>query len=286
MMASEGTGNAGGRDTLDLYLVRHAQSFNNAVKIAAVQKYGDSENPEAKAYWLEHRSADPDLSDLGRQQAQHLGDRLAAELVGRSTTFVCTPMRRTYQTIEPTLVALGVSDPDRVLCHAKFYEHGGAHNQGVAVPGATKAEMEGRHPLRCVDFPEAAGWHEHQDGHETWEEFNTRIRHAKRWLMETFIPETAEHSECAVVVSHGTFMSYILRALQNQQPGHRFGYIHGNTGITHLKWHRTHGIFLMSANDTAHVPVALSTGGSMKEGWWTSLQGVGTEGAGNGESKE
>ena len=67
--------------------------------------------------WLQYvddrRSADPGLSDIGQIQAQKLAEYLHPHLTNqasRPVRFVISPMRRTIETIVPTLEALAATD--------------------------------------------------------------------------------------------------------------------------------------------------------------------------------
>lgn len=111
-----------------LLLVRHAQSANKSRQSG------------------QRAAADPELSDLGYEQAQALGRRLAEEFgegTGRRLRVVCSPMRRCLLTIQPAVQLLRLP-PESCLCHGACYEYGCAGNSAM---GSTAAEI-------AQDFPE------------------------------------------------------------------------------------------------------------------------------------
>lgn len=81
-------------------MVRHGQSTNNVVR----------ENPGAA------RTSDPDLTDLGHQQAEALGTWMAAN-GPRPGRIFCSLMRRTIQTAHPWADALDVGIEARADLH-------------------------------------------------------------------------------------------------------------------------------------------------------------------------
>jgi probable phosphoglycerate mutase len=59
---------------------------------------------------LSHRVVDTDLTELGRQQATELGERLAADPL-RVRAVVCSPLRRARQTAAVVAARLGLGEP-------------------------------------------------------------------------------------------------------------------------------------------------------------------------------
>lgn len=93
-----------------LLVIRHAQSANK------------QRQPGQKA------SADPDLTELGYEQAYSLSQRLVKEfpsemLARNPPTIISSPMRRCLLTIQPTVQRLKLGK-DNCLCHGGFYEFG------------------------------------------------------------------------------------------------------------------------------------------------------------------
>jgi broad specificity phosphatase PhoE len=95
-----------------LLIVRHAQSANKAIDKKAGQK----------------AAQDPELTDLGYDQAYALSERMRRdfppEVLSRTPlTVISSPMRRCLLTILPTVQRLKLGK-DNCLCHGGFYEFG------------------------------------------------------------------------------------------------------------------------------------------------------------------
>ena len=67
----------------------------------------------------------------------------------------------------------------------------------------------------------------------------------------------AEDDESIAVVSHGTFMDSLLKALLGRLPGNEFYFNHHNTGITRIDFQswKTSGVlpFIRYANRADHL---------------------------------
>ena len=159
---------------MDLYIIRHAQSTNNALP-AEVE--------------LRERVCDPLLTELGYRQADHLAEHLATgrdgwseaasadpEAGGRPsaapygiTHLVCSPMKRTLLTAQPVSQALGL----RPEIWLDIHEHGGIYlDHGepagkVGYPGITRPEVLAQfHGYRAPEGLTDRGWW--RDGFEEW----------------------------------------------------------------------------------------------------------------------
>jgi len=126
-----------------LLIVRHAQSANK------------QRLPGQKA------SADPELTDLGYEQAYNLSTRLGRDfsteaLARMPLTVVSSPMRRCLLTIQPTVQRLKLSK-DICVCHGGFYEFGCAGNQRrTSTPGDIAYEFPEFSPI--LGFDEKGQW--------------------------------------------------------------------------------------------------------------------------------
>jgi hypothetical protein len=101
------------RPSISLRMIRHAESRNNQVYRNARYIYrGGTSDFDAQGwetYVDTHRSADPGLSDVGLIQADVLADYLVPHLEHQSShpvRIITSPMRRTLETIRPTLERL------------------------------------------------------------------------------------------------------------------------------------------------------------------------------------
>lgn len=130
--------------SIHLRLIRHAESANNQVYTNARYIYRGGTPDFDETGWLDyvdaHRTADPDLSPRGHLQAQQLARYLVPHLanqVSRPVRIITSPMKRTLQTIRPTLEQLqqqqqqpassGDSKQCQVQCVAFYHESEGCH---------------------------------------------------------------------------------------------------------------------------------------------------------------
>ena len=175
---------------MDLYIIRHAQSTNNALP-AEVE--------------LRDRVCDPLLTELGYRQAEHVAEHLATGCDGWSevasadpeagggpstaaygiTHLVCSPMKRTLLTAQPISRALGLQ-PEIWL---DIHEHGGIYlDHGepagkVGYPGITRPEVHAQFPgYRAPEGLTEWGWW--RDGFEEWETCLLRAGEVTRRLRE------------------------------------------------------------------------------------------------------
>lgn len=173
-------------------MVRHGQSTNNVVR----------DNPGAA------RTSDPDLTDLGHQQAEALGTWMAAN-GPRPGRIFCSLMRRTIQTAHPWADALDVGIEARADLHENAGPYLGDHADKQPHPGSARSVVQGFSDR--VVLPDSAteqGW---------WsgptERLADSLRRAQRvaqWLW------TLDDDIVGLVI-HGAFGSMLLSALL--QPG-------------------------------------------------------------------
>ncbi len=187
---------------MELYLIRHAQSANNA-------------KPE------EQRLEDPPLTEIGEEQARHLGDWISQL---RLTKLITSPFLRTLLTTNHLCENAGLSPEVRTALH----EQGGCyqgHLVGAQVgrPGMSRAEIEQRFPgYHIADDIDERGWWKSQpyEDHaqasdraerlleKSREEFGhtdqrvAYVMHAdiKRRFLEHVLPETLD-TPCNVSVT-------------------------------------------------------------------------------------
>jgi len=231
---------------MDLYIIRHAQSTNNAL---------DAER---------ERVCDPELSELGRQQAELLARHLAGDAepefergrlaapngagCGITRLFV-SPMRRALQTARPVARALGLTPEVWVDLH----EHGGVfldHGPGVGYvgyPGLSRAEMQAVLP-GCVlpdGVTERGWWTGAREDRPGCEARAAKVAAALRqWAAAT--------DERMALISHGDFIDALLRALL--QAGQACYFVHANTAISRLELRPDGRIWVDYLNRTDHLP--------------------------------
>lgn len=239
---------------MELYIIRHAQSTNNALT--------DQRD----------RVSDPPLTELGLQQAkivaQHLINGINPEYVKgispESTgshnrrgyeidRLYCSAMGRALQTAQPIAQVLGL-DPEVWL---EIHEHGGifldhGEPQGaVGYPGKRRSEILAQFPNYCL--PETItedGWW--TGGYEDWPACHARAirvaHHLRRW---------AETDERIALVTHGGFIDALLKALFNHLPDPHLFFYHYNTAISRIDFRHDGRLGIRYLNRIDHLPAEL-----------------------------
>jgi probable phosphoglycerate mutase len=200
-----------GSEATRLYLVRHAQSQGNTGE--------------------DLTTGDPDLTDVGREQAGRLAARLASQRINR---VYASPLRRTQQTAEYIADACGLE----VIPKADLREVslGQAGYDIRLLPPEEQAKIaEGVITLGTWDaFPGS-------EGSET-------ARKRARSVMEEICGEC--EGRRAVIVSHAafiqTFVSVVLGIPRD------FVFYPFNAGITSVR-HKAGAFVLWRVNDVAHL---------------------------------
>ncbi|QPC82844.1 histidine phosphatase family protein [Phototrophicus methaneseepsis] len=238
---------------MQLYLIRHAQSYNNAL-----------EDPR-------NRVADPDLSDIGFEQARLLGEYAAnaVELTSewprtlspwQFTHLYVSPMKRTLQTAQPLAKAVGIKPEVWIDIH----EHGGiflANEDGTTTGFGGLSSTEITSTFADYTVPETitdTGWWNPENGEETIPDFVTR---AVRVAMA--LRDRAQSDDIIGLVSHAAFLDALVKALLNQAPipPSDLFYLHYNTGISRFDFTTEFGgrTRMMFFNRMNHLPLSLQT---------------------------
>lgn len=243
---------------MQLYLIRHGQSTNNATMLA------DPTN---------RQEADPPLTELGQQQAAAVARFMAEALnvdrwveqppatrqpvygVGATRLYV-SPMLRTLQTCEPIAKALDLQPEIWVDIH----EHGGIFlNYGdergiVGFPGMNRSEISERFPnVKLSPDVRDNGWWDPAAGFESLESSQMRaIRVANSLRLK------ARSDQRIVMVTHGTFLDHLIKAMLNILPGNDFRFYHYNTAVTHFDF--LNGLTIMRyQNRFDHLPPEMNS---------------------------
>lgn len=239
---------------MDLYIIRHAQSTNNALPLAI----------EAM-----HRVSDPLLTELGQRQAARLAEHLTTGCDGWSETqsadpeaggngcattygitrLVCSPMHRALLTTQPISRALGLQ-PEVWL---DIHEHGGIYLDHksplgpVGYPGLTRGEVAAQFPGYILpDGLTESGWW--RNGFEEWRGCIDRA--SKVALRLRAIGSTDDH---IAMVTHGGFASALIMALLRTPFDAGVHYSHNNTGISLLRFRTDGGLRLRYLNRVPHL---------------------------------
>ncbi|HKJ85375.1 MAG TPA: histidine phosphatase family protein [Spirochaetia bacterium] len=218
---------------MELYIIRHAQSYNNALA-----------DPR-------DRVCDPPITELGHVQAARLARHLATEphpeqRHGRDPEetsvetvegygirrLYCSAMHRSLQTATAIGEAMGIAPKIWVDIHESggiFLEHRDGRGV-VGYPGMTRAQIADEFPaVELSDAVKEEGWWDTARGEEDWPTAQGRaIRVSKElWRMAEEEPEGP-----VAIVSHAGFMEALVKALFGRLPGANLTVYHFNTAIT------------------------------------------------------
>lgn len=249
---------------MQLFLIRHGESANNALGVGDIS-YDD---------YMAQRTPDPELTQIGRRQADMVARHMAADghPENRNGTplastragygiqaLYASPMLRTLQTAYPIGQALGL--PPKIM--VDIHEHGGLFhgnprdekNPVRSYEGLSREGMLALFPT--YELPEAVtekGWW--QGGYETigaCEERAQRVAEALR--------ARAQEEPTAVIamVTHGTFMDRLLKALLLGLHSRDYFFFHYNTAITRIDFVVDGPVILRYTNRTQHLPPELIT---------------------------
>jgi 2,3-bisphosphoglycerate-dependent phosphoglycerate mutase len=226
---------------MELYIIRHGQSTNNALE----------DNQQ--------RSYDPELTELGKEQAAALATYLertvetnhARHTIGQHINWLyCSPMCRALQTAAPISRALGI-DPE---IHTGIHEHGGIYldheNGSVGYSGMTRSEMLARFPNYALpDHITEAGWW--TGAKESYIACQSRAADFARQLHEW---ATGQHKDDTVaIITHGTFIDCLLKALLHGTHVDHCHYRHHNTAVTRVAFVRENYLYVYFMNRLDHL---------------------------------
>lgn len=219
---------------MELYLIRHAQSVNNAL---VDQR---------------QRVCDSPLTELGHQQAQLVGRHIAAGVdlemtLGGSEEatsvrqrrgyglgrLYCSAMHRAMQTAGYISQATGLKPEMWLDIHEVGGIYDGHPDDGDTVgrPGIRRSEVlaEFPHYILPPNFTDDGWWNR---PHEDWAACCGRALRVAKILRQ--MARDLDEKERVGLVSHGGFMDALLKALTNQLPGEGVFHHHFNTAITRL----------------------------------------------------
>ena len=226
---------------MELYIIRHGQSTNNALP------------DDARVT----RVNDPPLTDLGKRQADALAvflaegvsrdpwvnpntgysQQLGAKGVDISHLF-CSPMYRAMQTTFPVANALGLKPEIWVDVH----EHGGVYLEEAGkitgFPGRNRAQIAEEFPAYVIpDGITEAGWWNPNNGVEGLPScYGRAIKIAAE--LKRRAHDHHEKGERIALITHGTFIDALIKALLNQLPNRNMYYLHYNTAVTRIDFEK------------------------------------------------
>lgn len=238
---------------MELFIVRHAQSHNNAL---ADQR---------------DRVIDPPLTEIGLRQAELVARHLAhgvdhegAPIEGRATDapagmgierLYCSAMLRALQTAAPIARALNLKPRVWVDIH----EEGGMwldEGEGRGIRGGsgmTRAEIARQFPDYVL--PEEVtdhGWWSYSQ-----EERTPFLARAVRVAAK--LRADAAKDVTVAIVTHGGFGAYLLRELVGAPQTANVFFHHDNTGITRVRFRLDGRVSIRYQNRVDHLPPDLVT---------------------------
>jgi 2,3-bisphosphoglycerate-dependent phosphoglycerate mutase/probable phosphoglycerate mutase len=238
---------------MKLYIIRHAQSTNNALA-----------NPRDRVY-------DPLLTELGYRQAEivarHVATGIDPEFVAgvsdedtaadsrqgyNISRLYCSAMYRALLTAKPIAQILGIRPEVWVDIHEHggiYLDHGGQRGI-VGYPGKTRGEILDEFPDYILpDEITEAGWWEPERGQEDWPSCQGRAIKVANTLREW-----SATRERVAIISHGGFIDVLMKALINQLPSPHLYYHHYNTAITRIDFRPEGPIDIRYINRFDHLP--------------------------------
>lgn len=235
---------------MQLLLVRHAESVNNL--LATQHAFSD---------YMRRRSPDPSITDRGFVQADALARHFEDVDYGVTDIFV-SPMLRALQTARPMVRALKLQPRLWVAIHedgGMFTGDPDAPETVSGYPGLTLAEFTRDHPeFELVDEITDDGWW--TAGWEDRAACHARAIRVAADLVHRADSERAQGIASVVaLVSHGTFLDALIKALFGHLPDERHHYFLNNTALSLLDFSRPGRIRLAYLNRTQHLPADLVT---------------------------
>ncbi len=211
-----------GQKSLDIYLIRHAESIMNV------------EHPEL----INGRSNESPLSDLGRIQAGKLGLYLAAEEVHFDEVYS-----------SPAVRAIGTAN---LACYYVKYPL-----EKIVVCDELQEQSQGdwegkpRAPLYTPDVIAAMNsdnWNFKAPNGESQKDVEERML---EWVNDKLLPRY-EQGLTVGVFSHGMSIRCFFRGIMESSPKNTYKIEIDNTAITRFRYARN-GWHLVTLNDTTHL---------------------------------
>ncbi len=245
---------------MQLYIIRHAQSENNALWAQTGSSHG--------------RSSDPLLTEIGQQQARCLAQHLANNC-GETAVPEGDPHNRhgyhfthLYTSLMQRAIATGCEVAEQIglplVAWEIIHEFGGifAHNldtdERIGLPGPNRAFFTKHYPaLVLPDSLGEGGWWE-----RPYEPPDQTMLRAKTFLAE--LQQRHGPSDRVAIVTHGGFFVAILRTLMgfttldNSEGENRLWLHANNASITRLDISQGQGD-LIYLNRIDHLPTRLIT---------------------------
>ncbi len=241
---------------MNLYFVRHGQSANNAAWDAT----SNSNN----------RVEDPELTDIGQQQARYVAQFLAqaapnANTAGRdhqnrrgfAITHVYTSlMTRAVATAYAIAGALGLP----LIAWEDWHEAGGIYlddpitGKKTGLPGKPRSYFERHYPgIILPDRLDEAGW-----WNRPYEDDAACRQRARRALADLLARHGNTHDN-VVVVSHGEFFNLFMAEVLKSQSINGWWFVLNNASVSRLRFENEQETGIVYLNRVDFLPDALIT---------------------------
>ncbi len=228
---------------MQLLFIRHGQSANNALWDATGANVG--------------RSEDPELTDIGKQQATLLSQFLAQGGNRFGITHLYTSlMLRAVET------AMAISGALQLPAHAweDMHETGGIYfdndeGEQIGLPGRTRAQFNAEFPALMLQdgLYEAGWWNRPFEAHEA-----APIR-AKRFA-DDLLAKHGGSDDVVAVVSHGNFYRHFMATVLRVPDPQVVWFLMHNTAISRIDFPTDYDIVSVQyQNRVDHLPADLIT---------------------------
>jgi len=201
-----------------IYYIRHAQSSNNALQWETDSRIG--------------RHFDPELTTIGRQQAEVLANFLLDNKDDFHIDVIYSSlMQRAVQTALPLSRNLNLP----LNGFLDMHESGGVYlddeetNQPVGLPGYTPAELQAKYPeLILPENLNETGW-----WNRPFETVSERVERARR-LISDLTSKHGDRNQVIALISHQGFFNHFFFGLLHQERPPHFWFTLNNVSITCL----------------------------------------------------
>lgn len=240
---------------MQFYFIRHGQSENN--RLWALTGSHDG------------RNEDPELTSLGRQQAEALAGFLRQPGLGTSdpewdpqnvggfaiTHLYCSLMVRAVAT--GAIVAKVLDLP--LVAWPDAHEVGGIHHrieetgERIGLPGKNRAYFRAHYP--GLVLPEEIG----QEGwwNRPFEDHDQRLPRARRFLAD-LLQRHGDTTHRVALISHGGFYRHLMHAVLDVPPGANSWFSLENSAITRIDFDKGE-ILVHYMNRVGYLPRHLIT---------------------------
>ncbi len=218
---------------LQIYITRHGESLGNIPQISPGQE--EKEKTAAQRH-------DPELTALGKKQATQLGERLKAQ---KFDAIFSSPLIRAVLTAHETSIrqpgdAVPIELIRDLVETGTPWDYSGHSVQAIQSRGAKALAP------RFIQN-DAAHWIAAEKIDEQQAHLN-RAEGCIRYFKDRF-----QNGEKILVVAHGTYNTYLIRAALALNNTNDFNFCQENTALTKIKYFLDGKARLSYSNDTSHL---------------------------------